>query len=119
MSALALYPDGRTGDAFAKVCEASLAACFEQMAGEVADWLSGAIARCQSLEAPRAIELTLEWSGEPATEPAPESPTAPSDSAQEVRRPPSTRVRCATRRRLACAGRVGFAAPVAVRGTPS
>jgi|GEM_PF-1966133 len=116
MSAFALYPDGRISDAFAEVAERSLVACFAQMAGEVADWLPGALARGEGSEAPQAIELTLEWSGAAAPGPAPEPPGAPSDSASEVPRPPSRSVRCAARRRLACATGVGFAAPAALRG---
>jgi len=119
MSAFALYSDGRTGDAFAEVSEASLVACFQRMAGEVADWLPGALAHGEGSEAPRAIELTLEWSGAAAPEPAPDPPAAPSDSAHEVPRPPGRSVRCAARRRLACSGRVGFAAPAPLRGAPA
>lgn len=116
MSAFALYSDRRTGDAFAEVSAASIVACFEEMAGEVADWLPGALARGEGTEPPRAIELTLEWSGAAALEPALEPPPAPSDSAREVPRPPSTRVRCTARRRLACVGGVGLPVPAAFPG---
>lgn len=119
MSAFALYSDGRTGDAFAEVSEISLVACFDKMAGEVADWLPGALARGAGAEAPRAIDLTLEWSGAPAPELAPEPPAAPSDSAREVPRPPRRSVRCAARRRLSCSGRIGFAAPAGSCGAPA
>ncbi len=119
MSAFALYADRRTGDAFAEVAESSLVACFAKMAGEVADWLSGALARGEGAEPPRAIELILEWSDALAPEPAPAPPPAPSDSAREAPRPPIRSVRFATRRRLGCSGRVGFAAPAELRGAPA
>lgn len=121
MSAFALYSDGHTGDAFAEVSEDSLVACFAKMAGEVADWLPVALARGAGFEPPRAIELTLEWSGAPAPAPAPapEPPAAPSDSAREAPEPPITSMRCTARRRLCSADGVGFAIPAALRGAPA
>ncbi|MBS1860448.1 MAG: hypothetical protein JSS68_01930, partial [Actinobacteria bacterium] len=76
MSAFALFPDGRSSDAFAEVAAPALAACFAKMAGEVADWLPVALALGEG-EPPQAIELTLEWSGAPAAEPAPARPAVP------------------------------------------
>lgn len=114
MSAFARYPDGRSGDAFAEVAEASLVACFAQMAAEVADWLPVALARGEG-EPPRAIELILEWSSAPAAEPAPERPAVPSDPARCHPSAPPRTLRCATRRRLGCA-RVGLAVDVELRG---
>lgn len=119
MSAFALYSDGRTGEAFAEVSEVSLVACFAKMAGEVADWLPGALAHGGGSEPPRAIELTLEWSGAPAPAPAPELPAAPSDSAREAPQPPITSMRCTARRRLCSVDGVGFAIPAALRGAPA
>ena len=116
MSAFALYPDGRSGDAFAEVAERSLVACFAQMAGEVADWLPVALAHGEDAEPLRAIELTLEWSGAPAAQPAPEQPAVPSDPARCRPSPPPRTLRCAARRRLGCAGGVGVAVPATLRG---
>jgi hypothetical protein len=107
MSAFALYPDGRSGDAFAEVAGRSLMACFAEMAGEVADWLPVALARGEG-EPPRAIELTLEWSGAPAAEPAPERPAVPSDPARCRPSAPPRTLHCTARRRLGCP-RVGLA----------
>jgi hypothetical protein len=114
LSAFALFPDGKSGDAFAEVYGPSLVACFAEMAGEVADWLSVALARGEG-EPPRAIELTLEWSGAPAAKPAPERPAAPSDPARCRPSGPPRTLRCVTRRRLGCA-RVGLAVDVELRG---
>jgi len=114
MSAFALYPDGRSGDAFAEVARRSLMACFAEMAGEVADWLPVALARGEG-ERPRAIELTLEWSGAPAAEPAPERPAVPSAPARCRPSAPPRTLRCAARRRLGCA-RVGLAVGAELRG---
>jgi hypothetical protein len=113
LSAFALYPDGRSGDALAEVSEHSLVACFDAMAGEIADWLPGALACGEGAEAPRAIELTLEWSGAPAPTSAPAAPAAPSDPARRQPRLPGRALRCAARRR--CAGRlpVPLRSPVA------
>jgi hypothetical protein len=102
LSAFALYPDSRSGDVFAEVCERSLAACFGAMADEVADWLPRALARGEGTEPPRAIELTLEWSGAPAPAPAPERPVAPSDPARRQPRLPRGVLPCTARRRYAC-----------------
>jgi len=114
MSAFALFPDGKSGDAFAEVAAPSLVACFAEMAGEVADWLPVALARGEG-EPPRAIELTLEWSGAPAAEPAPEQPAVPSDPARCRPSPPPRTLRCAARRRLGCA-RVGPAVGAELAG---
>ncbi len=114
LSAFALFPDGKSGDAFAEVAAPSLVACFAEMAGEVADWLPVALARGEA-EPPRAIELTLEWSGAPAAEPAPERPAVPSDPARCRPSAPPRTLHCAARRRLGCA-RVGLAVGAALRG---
>lgn len=114
MSAFALFPDGKSGDAFAEVAAPSLVACFAEMAGEVADWLPVALA-CGEGEPPRAIELTLEWSGAPAAQPAPERPGVPSDPARCRPSSPPRTLRCAARRRLGCA-RVGLAVGVELAG---
>ena len=116
MHAFALYPDGRAEGAFADVSAASLVACFEKMAGEVADWLPGALARGGGPAPPRAIELTLEWSDAPVPDSTPDAPAAPSDSAREVPRSPSTSLRCAARRRIRSADGVGFATSAVLRG---
>jgi len=114
MSAFALFPDGKSGDAFAEVTAPSLVACFAEMAGEVADWLPVALARGEG-EPPRAIELTLEWGGAPAAEPAPEQPAVPSDPARCRLSPRPRTLHCAARRRLGCA-RVGLAVGVELAG---
>lgn len=114
LSAFALYPDGKSGDAFAEVYGPSLGDCFAEMAGEVADWLPVALARGEG-EPPRAIELTLEWSGAPAAEPAPEQPSVPSDPARCRPSPPPRTLRCTARRRLGCA-RVGLAVGAELAG---
>jgi len=112
LSAFALYPDGRSSDAFAEVSGRSLVDCFGAMAGEVADWLPQALARGVGTGPPQSIELTLEWSGAPAPTPAPERPAAPCDSAVREPRPPRRALRCAARHRI------GRAVPVALPGHP-
>lgn len=114
MSAFALYPDGKCGDAFAEVVGRSLVACFAEMAGEVADWLPIALASGEG-EPPRAIELTLEWSGAPAVEPASQQPAVPSDPACCRPSPPRQGLRCAARWRPGVA-RVGIAVEATLRG---
>jgi hypothetical protein len=114
MSAFALFPDGKIGDAFAEVAAPSLVACFAEMAGEVADWLPVALVRGEG-EPPRAIELTLEWSGAPAAAPAPERPAVPSDPARCRPSAPPRTLRCAARRRLGCV-RVGVAVGAELAG---
>lgn len=116
MSAFALYPDGRTGDAFAEVSACSLVACFGAMAAEVNRWLPEALARGGDQRPPQAIELTLEWSGAPAQAPAPDGPRTPSDPTRCNGRPQSPGLRCAARRRLGCVGERGLAVPLALRG---
>jgi hypothetical protein len=119
MSAFALYPDGRSSDAFAEVSGRSLVGCFEAMAGEVADWLPGALCRGEGARAPRAIELTLEWSGAPAPIPAPAAPPAPSEPARRQSSPPGRTLSCAARRRPGYAVRVELAASTGLRGAPA
>jgi hypothetical protein len=114
MSAFALFPNGKSGDAFAEVAAPSLVACFAQMAGEVADWLPVALARGED-EPPRAIELTLEWSGAPAAQPAPGQPAVPSDPARCRPSAPRRTLHCAERRRLDSA-RVGLAVGTELAG---
>ncbi|MBS1895481.1 MAG: hypothetical protein JST59_29630 [Actinobacteria bacterium] len=117
MSAFALLPDGRTGDAFAEVASPALVDCFVQMAGEVADWLPVALAEGDG-EPPRAIELTLEWSGAPATEPAPGRPPLPGGPTRRRPSPPPGALCCVARRHLGRTRVVlaGGAGPVGARG---
>ncbi|HEX7244095.1 MAG TPA: hypothetical protein VF245_00845 [Solirubrobacterales bacterium] len=114
MSAFALYPSGRSGEAFAKVSTHSLVACFGAMAAEVHRWLPSALGCGEDATPPRAIELTLEWNGA-APQPSPVPPVAPSDPARQAPRPAGRSVRCVARRRLACPAGPGFAAPATLR----
>lgn len=118
MSAFALYPDGSSGDAFAEVCANSLAACFGAMAAEVAAWLPRALAEGEGTAPPRAVELTLEWSGAPAPAPTPAEPPGPRDPVR-CRPEPS---RGSMRRFVRCRVRCGVPAPAplgpSLRGAP-
>lgn len=114
MSAFALLPDGRSGDAFAEVAAPALVACFVQMADEVADWLPVALARGKG-EPPRAIELTLEWSGAPAAEPAAPLPAVPAGPTSRRPSPPPRTLRCVARRHRGGA-RVGLAVGAGMLG---
>ncbi|HVX32589.1 MAG TPA: hypothetical protein VHA80_05550 [Solirubrobacterales bacterium] len=119
MSAFALYHDGRGGDAFAEVAGTSLAACFAEMADAVADWLPGALAGEAGREAPRAIELTLEWDGAAAPEPAPRPPGSPGDATRRDPPRPRRSVLCVARRRPRRPLAPATPAPVALRGRPA
>lgn len=82
MSAFALAPDGRSGDAFAEISDESLLACFTAMAREIYDWLPRAVDEAGREEHPQAIELTLEWGGDAAPAATSEHPPKPAGASR-------------------------------------
>lgn len=147
MSATALYPEERSGEAIAEVSARTLLSCFAAMAIEVGRWLTGALSPASQGARPEAVALTFRWSGPAAPGVMPEAPERPREGGERAAPPAAPRMtRCTgdgvrSRRRrlvrfrlaaagarcrgwsrgrgLGCSGRVGFAAPAALRGAPA
>jgi hypothetical protein len=117
MSATALYPEERSGEAFAEVSARTLLACFAAMAIEVARWLAAALSGGAEGSRPQAIELTFRWGGPAAPGVVPEAPERPREGGERAEPPASPRrARCTAdgarsrRRRLLRPGRLRLGA---------
>lgn len=92
MSATALYPEERSGDAFAEVTGGTLLSCFAAMAIEVGRWLTGALSPASHGVRPEAIALTFRWSGPAAPRVMPEAPARPREGGERAEPPAAPRM---------------------------